>query len=165
MKAINTHDLTPESVAQLSDEVKYWIYNALDCCLTAEILSVIKPQLDDVTRATYEFSKSLQAPTLEMRMRGIRVDEQWRQRTIGSYTDDLRTIESNLNRILEEGIGVKINWNSPLQLKKLFGRRRGKISDFWTNCTIPNLPNSTRPTIIIAIRRICSRFIPATRSA
>jgi len=125
MRAIKTHDLTPESVAQLSDEVKYWIYNALDCCLTAEILSVIKPQLDNITSHTYEFSKSLQAPVLEMRMRGIRVDEQWRQRTIGSYTDDLRTIESNLNRILEEGIGVKINWNSPLQLKKLLYETMG----------------------------------------
>lgn len=119
MKAIKTHELTPESVAALSDEVKYWIYNALDCCLTAEILDVIRPQLDSVSRATYEFSKSLQAPVLEMRMRGIRVDEAWRRNTIQSYSNDLQTIEANLNRILGEGIGCSINWNSPAQLKKL----------------------------------------------
>src|SRR5438445_12437049 len=119
MKAIKTHDLTPESVAALSDEVRYWIYNALDCCLTAEVLDVIKPQLDNITRNTYEFSKSLQAPVLEMRMRGIKVDQHWRDRTIDSYTNDLKSIESNLNRILVEGIGFQINWNSPAQLKRL----------------------------------------------
>src|SRR6266446_2908214 len=102
MKVIKTHDLTPESIALMGEEEKHWIYNALDCCLTTEILSVIKPQLDNITRSTYEFAKSLQAPVLEMRMRGIRVDESWRQRTIASYTDDLRTIETNLNRILTE---------------------------------------------------------------
>src|SRR5712671_6072325 len=119
MKAIKTHELTPEAVAELSDEVKYWIYNALDCCLTAEILDVIKPQLDNVSRSTYEFSKSLQAPVLEMRMRGIRVDDRWRNNTIDSYRTDLQQIESQLNRILDEGIGCSINWNSPAQLKRL----------------------------------------------
>lgn len=119
MRAIKTHELTPESIAKMDDEERYWVYNALDCCLTAEILDVIKPQLDNTTRGTYEFSKSLQAPVLEMRMRGIRVDETWRRNTIYSYSADLRTIEANLNRILDEGIGFKINWNSPAQLKKL----------------------------------------------
>src|SRR6266403_5270323 len=119
MKAIKTHLLTPQSVAALDEESRYWIYNALDCCLTAEILDVIKPQLDNITRSTYEFSKSLQAPVLEMRMRGIRVDSEWRDRTITAYTTDLRTLEAQLNRILSEGIGFTINWNSPAQLKRL----------------------------------------------
>lgn len=119
MKAIKTHLLTPSELALMSDTEKYWIYNALDCCLTAEILNVIKPQLDNLSRATYEFSKSLQAPVLEMRLRGVRVDAEWRTRTIESYSSDLRTIEEQLNRILLEGIGFAINWNSPAQLKKL----------------------------------------------
>lgn len=125
MKAISTHLLTPEALAKLGAEETYWIYNALDCCLTAEILDVIKPQLDDVTRATYEFSKSLQAPVLEMRLRGIRVDEGWRRTTIDSYSANLRTIETNLNTILRDGIGVDINWNSPAQLKKLLYETMG----------------------------------------
>lgn len=119
MKLIKTQDLTPESIASMDDETKYWIYNGLDVCLTAEILDVIKPQLDDTSRQTYGFSKSLQAPVLEMRLRGIRVDANWRRNTISDYEKDLRAIESNLNRILIEGIGVTINWNSPTQLKKL----------------------------------------------
>lgn len=119
MKAIKTHELTPASLALMGETEKYWIYNALDCCITAEVLSVIKPQLDNITRATYEFSKSLQSCVLEMRLRGIRVDEEWRARTIDSYERDLRSIESQLNRILVEGIGHAINWNSPAQLKRL----------------------------------------------
>lgn len=119
MRAVKTHELTPESIDALGDECKYWVYNALDVCLTAEILDVIKPQLDDITRRTYEFAKSLQAPVLEMRMRGIRVDNGWRRRTIDEYENDLRAIEANLNRILTEGIGYPINWNSPAQLKRL----------------------------------------------
>lgn len=119
MKVIKTHELTPASIAAMGDEERYWVYNGMDCCLTAEILDVIKPQLDDVTKQVYEFSKSLQAPVLEMRMRGVRVDSQWRDNTIAAYSADLRSVEANLNRILSEGINYPINWNSPAQLKKL----------------------------------------------
>ena len=119
MKAIKTHLLTPTEIALMGEMHRYWVYNGLDCCLTSEILDVIKPQLDNITRATYEFSKSLQAPVLEMRMRGVRVDKEWRDKTIAAYSADLRTIEGQLNRILVEGIGFPINWNSPAQLKKL----------------------------------------------
>src|ERR1017187_143250 len=119
MKAIKTHLLTPTEIALMGETYRYWVYNGLDCCLTAEILDVIKPQLDNISRSTYEFSKALQAPVLEMRMRGVLVDAEWRDRTIESYTRDLRTIEGQLNRILLEGIGYAINWNSPAQLKKL----------------------------------------------
>jgi len=119
MKAIKTHLLTPTEIALMGETYRYWVYNGLDCCLTAEILDVIKPQLDNITRATYEFSKSLQAPVLEMRLRGVRVDQEWRDKTIASYAADLHTIEGQLNRILVEGIGCPINWNSPAQLKKL----------------------------------------------
>lgn len=118
MRVIKTQDLNALTMPT-SETEKLWIYNGLDCCVTAEVLDVIKPQLDDITRATYEFSKSLQAPVLEMRLRGVRVDLEWRDCTIGDYTRDLQTIQTNLNKILSEGIGFQINWNSPAQLKKL----------------------------------------------
>jgi DNA polymerase-1 len=119
MREIKTHKLTPASLEVLGDTLKYWIYNALDCCLTAEILEVIKPQLDDVTCKTYEFSKALQAPVLEMKLRGVKVDQAWRARTIADYTRNLRFLEANLNRILKEGLDLELNWNSPAQLKRL----------------------------------------------
>lgn len=122
MKIIATHDLTPESMARMGQFELLQVYNGLDCCVTAEVLNVIKPQLDDTTNNTYEFSKSLQAPVLEMRLRGIRVDDEWRARTILSYESDLHTIRTNLDRILTEGIGHAINWNSPAQLRTLLYR-------------------------------------------
>jgi DNA polymerase I-like protein with 3'-5' exonuclease and polymerase domains len=94
------------------------IYNALDCCLTAEILDVIKPQLDNITRATYEFSKSLQAPVLEMRMRGIRVDEPG-DALLLTPIPPICEPSSQPQSYPLEGIGCPINWNSPAQLKKL----------------------------------------------
>lgn len=119
MRAIQTHLLTPESIAAMSESEGLWTYNGLDCCVTSEVLEVIKPQLDEVTGPTYEFSKALQAPVLEMRIRGVLVDERWRQKTIENYQRDLATLKAQLDQILEEGVGHVINWNSPAQLKRL----------------------------------------------
>lgn len=119
MRAIQTHLLTPESIAAMSESEGLWTYNGLDCCVTSEVLEVIKPQLDEVTGPTYEFSKALQAPVLEMRVRGVLVDERWRQKTIENYQRDLATLKAQLDQILEEGVGHAINWNSPAQLKRL----------------------------------------------
>lgn len=120
MIEIKTHELTPAIMSSFGAmSTGLWVYNGLDCCITREVLDAIEPQLDDVTRATYEFSKALQAPVLDMRMRGVRVDDEWRRDSIERYSRDMRSIEGNLNRLLEEGIGYSINWNSPAQLKKL----------------------------------------------
>jgi DNA polymerase-1 len=122
MKVIATHELTAESMNAMSQTELLHIYNGLDCCVTREVLDVTKPQLDNVTGPTYEFSKSLQAPVLEMRVRGVLVDEVWRRETIRSYDRDLQRIATQLDRILIEGIGQHINWNSPAQLKNLLYR-------------------------------------------
>ena len=104
----------------MSETEKLWIYNGLDCCVTAEVLDVIKPQLDNQTRATYEFSKSLQAPVLEMKVRGILVDQQLRNKVIAEYEQRLASLNTNLLRIVGEGIGLaNFNWRSPLQRKNL----------------------------------------------
>jgi DNA polymerase-1 len=119
MKIIRTDLLTPETMPT-SDTEKLWIYNGLDCCVTAEVLDVIKPQLDNQTRSTYEFEKALQGPVLEMKLRGLLVDEESRWRVVREYEDRLRKIESNLVRILKEGLDVTLNWRSPAQLLDLF---------------------------------------------
>lgn len=122
MKVVPTHELTPESMAAMSQTELLHIYNGLDCCVTAEVLHVIEPQLDNQTRNVYEFSKSLQAPVLEMRLRGVLVDDGWRRQAIADYERDLLRIRGQLDRILAEGIGYPINWNSPAQLKELLYR-------------------------------------------
>ncbi len=120
MKIIKTHEITPATLALMGETEKLWVYNGLDCCVTAEVLDIIKPQLDNQTRATYEFSKSLQAPVLEMKLRGVLVDQAQRLKTIAAYEHDLNIMKAALERIFTEGIGRSFNWNSPAQMKDLF---------------------------------------------
>jgi DNA polymerase-1 len=125
MRAIKTHELSMLNMP-LSSTEQHWLYNSLDCCLTHEIFNVIEPQLDETTRATYEFSKALQAPVLEMRLRGILVDQERRKTVIEEYEVQLDFISHNLSRILTEGLGLTgFNWRSPAQLKDLLYTKLG----------------------------------------
>ena len=72
MKIIRTDETDPKKLSVWEREQ---VYNGLDCCVTTEVLDVLLPQLDNHTAATYAFSKSLQGPLLEMRLRGVRIDE------------------------------------------------------------------------------------------
>jgi DNA polymerase I len=120
MRAIKTHELSMLNMP-LSATEQHWLYNSLDCCLTHEIFHVIEPQLDETTRATYEFSKALQASVLEMRLRGILVDQERRAEVIAEYEKQINFLSSNLDRIMIEGLGITgFNWRSPKQLLDLF---------------------------------------------
>ncbi len=123
VKVIHTDRLLHGNVyegAALSHTYGEWIYNGLDCCLTHEIFEVIEKELDPSTRATYEFSKALQAPILEMNMRGVKIDEPARQALITHYEDEIARLQRQFDRILGEGLGAIVNWNSPAQLINLF---------------------------------------------
>jgi DNA polymerase I len=125
MRAIKTHELTPLNMPASQTEL-LWLYNGLDCCVTNEVKHVLESQLDNQTRSTYEFSKALQAPVLEMKLRGVLVDFQLRDKVIHEYEQQLAQISSNLEVILRDGLGVPpINWRSPKQLKELFYDRIG----------------------------------------
>ena len=74
MRKIRTDQLTVEQLAGLTALQRESVYNALDCCVTHEVLAAMLPQLDPVSRGTYDFSRALQGPVLEMTIRGLRVD-------------------------------------------------------------------------------------------
>lgn len=128
---------TPHSVTE-----GLWYYNGIDGCVTLEVLEALLPQLDEITRATYERSLLLQAPILETCLRGIKVDQANVTRTAAGLMRDLAHVHEGLKEILVEGVGLapeevssfkkekgilveKFLWNSPLQLKKLFGETFG----------------------------------------
>ena len=48
VKVIHTHSTTP---GQLKGIEKDWVYNGLDCCVTAEVLEALLPQLNDYTQS------------------------------------------------------------------------------------------------------------------
>src|SRR5215467_1058743 len=103
VKIIDTSRLTP---ARLTPQEREYVYNGLDCCITAEVLEVLQPQLDNITRATYEFSKDLQGPVLDMRLRGVLVDEPRRIFVLEKYDEQLDGLASQLERIVREGVGL-----------------------------------------------------------
>lgn len=119
MRIIKTHELSDAGSAV----EKLWIYNGLDCCVTREVFDIIEPQLDATTRRTYEFSLTLQAPVLEMKIRGVKIDLRQRDRIVNEFEQTLIQLEDNLQRILTEGLGLgPFNWRSPVQLQYLFYR-------------------------------------------
>jgi DNA polymerase-1 len=104
-----------------SETEKLHVYNGLDCCVTLEIFEVIHPQLDNQTAATYAFERELQAPVLEMNMRGILVDPDHRHQTVEAYAKDLAILEKRFQRLVTEGVGIPaINWRSNNDLINLF---------------------------------------------
>jgi len=123
--------------ASLSATEREYCYNGLDCAVTYEVFDVLHPQLDNHTSFTYRFSKELQGPVLEMRLRGVLVDRQRRLEVLERYHEQLDQLEVQLERIVREGLGmVGFNWRSNDNLRELFYarlrlppiRRRGSIT-------------------------------------
>ena len=118
MRTILTHEITEHTLKSSAEQL--WVYNGLDACVTLEVFEAIEPQLDNQTRATYEFSKSLQGPILEMNMRGVLIDQREVGESLASFERDIATLRENLDYILTESLGIKLNPQSPAQLKHLF---------------------------------------------
>lgn len=115
---IDTADL---NLAALGADEGYWVYNGLDCVVTADVLNALLPQLDDTARRTYEFSLALQAPVLEMNMRGLLVNRRRKFKVIREMEAKLAQLEAQFNDLVREGIGLDgIKWSSPKDLKHLF---------------------------------------------
>src|SRR5260370_33981958 len=118
MKISETEKLSPADLKPIERE---WIYNGLDACVTHEVLGVLLPQLDETTSATYDFSRALQGPALDMRLRGVLVDQQKKEEVIEISFQRLDLLERGLERITGEGLGFwDFNWRSPQQLRELF---------------------------------------------
>lgn len=116
-KIINTATLNLDACD--GDETR-WIYNGLDSCVTAEVLQAMLAQADDTAMRTYEFSKALQAPVLEMNLRGMLVNKRAKSKILFKMKNQLARLEEQLRAIVHEGIGVAdYNWRSPKQTIEL----------------------------------------------
>lgn len=135
MIVIETDKVTPN---ELKAKEREWVYNGLDCCITAEVLDVLLPQLDSTTGATYAFSRELQGPVLEMRLRGILIDRERRAQVVDQFFDELEALQEGLERIVGEGCGFYgFNWRSPKDLQHLF----------YSILDIPVIRRQGRPTV------------------
>lgn len=96
-------------------------YNGVDVLATRQCLDQMLTQLGPETSATYDFSRSLQGPALEMSLRGVLVDQNRKAEVIDEFYDQIDTLERSLSRIVLEGVGMAgFNWRSPKDLQTLF---------------------------------------------
>lgn len=124
-RIINTSELLETS--SLDHNAKEWVYNGLDCCVTLEIRDALLPNLDPITQQTYNFSRALQAPILEMSTRGILVDQGRRKDVLDLYNKQIIHLDAQLTELVREGVGFtdtevkppKRWWRSLDKLKNL----------------------------------------------
>ena len=124
-RIIQTQTLDPkETLSQMDND---WIYNGLDCCVTLEIEKELKEQCDETSEKIYQRSLSLQAPVLEMSLRGIKIDQNKRDETLLELQRQIVRLEEQFYFILENGLGITINrklktkyWRSTKNLCDLF---------------------------------------------
>jgi DNA polymerase-1 len=146
-RIIHTDKVQPDDITNQWERDQ--VYNGLDCCVTAECLDAMLPQLDDITLATYNFSRALQAPALEMSLRGVRVDRTRLAEVIDDFYDKIDFLERNLQRIVLEGVGLPgFNWRSPDDRAHLFYDVLG----------IPTIRNKGRPTTDRAAREKMEQY-------
>jgi DNA polymerase I-like protein with 3'-5' exonuclease and polymerase domains len=123
MRKFNTATLDAARMRTLSDDEAANIYNGLDCCVTFEVYERLMEELAEAPenyRYTYEMAMAKQAPILEISMRGIRIDIAARDRSIAALRAQLRRLDDNFQRIMQEVFGHRMNWDSPVQLKTFF---------------------------------------------
>ena len=115
MRIINTGKMP--TLSQLEAQ---WVYNGLDCCVTAEVLAVLLDQLDPITQAVYDFSRALQGPVLNMRINGMLIDQRRREQVTDVVAGKIDEYEDMLRRLASAGTGFHtFNWRSYADIHKL----------------------------------------------
>ena len=118
---LRSHEITEENFKHLSPDEAEQLYNGLDTCVTLEIFNKLQEYLDPVSEKTYNFSLALQAPILEMTMRGVLIDLEYREEVLAKYEKDIAHVERQLKQIVREAFGLPdFNFSSPHQTKTLF---------------------------------------------
>ena len=123
MKIFNTAELDEKLMKTLSSSEAAYIYNGLDCCVTAEVYNELMSQLatePENVRETYENALAKLAPIMEMSMRGTYIDETARQTSIADLEKELAQLDGRFQRIMIEVFDGPRNWNSHTQMKDLF---------------------------------------------
>lgn len=123
---IQTALLTPQSVAKRAGYDLDQIYNGLDTCVTFEVLEELT-RLSNQAPEIYAFERALQAPAMEMMLRGFRVDQYERRQAQAELRSQILALFERLRRMaLELGLHIDEKFvNSPKQLKEFFyGRLR-----------------------------------------
>lgn len=94
------------------------IYNGLDCMLTLEIFEEISKTNRDLT--SYNFSRALQGPILEIMLRGFRVDRSARILATQKLRAREAALRAQLDAFAHAIWGKPLNPRSTMQLQEFF---------------------------------------------
>lgn len=124
MPKINTSELTPERLAALSFGDSYQIYNGLDCCVTSEVFSALDEELkttnDPGPQLVYDFERGMQAPALDMMLRGFKTDAFALREAVKELLKRKARLQNILDRYTKAIWGVTLNTGSPVQMREFF---------------------------------------------
>lgn len=112
--------LNSAELPSLDPEQTHWVYNALDCCVTHEVGLAQDPQIKANSALIYSFERAMQAPALEMMIRGIKVDPALQQTMILEYEAKQARLQHILNQMANAVWERNLNSNSPKQLEEFF---------------------------------------------
>ncbi|MEK0325778.1 MAG: DNA polymerase, partial [Nitrosopumilus sp.] len=115
-------DTSKADYAAFDREEQGWIYNALDCCLTDEIFSVISAKVDaelSYAKPSYDFIRAMQGPAMTMALRGIKIDMNRRAEMIKVLEDRQTFLTKRLQRMVEAFYMPLFNPMSPVQCKRV----------------------------------------------
>lgn len=93
-----------------------WVYNARDCAATIGAWNVLSAKLNDATRTVYKAQMALEACTLAIQCRGIKIDLKARERVKGVLNEQLKAKKQELDAY----VGHPLNPNSPDQVRAYF---------------------------------------------
>jgi DNA polymerase-1 len=94
-------------------------YNALDCCVTVEVWQKRLAHFGTNTWRTYLNEKDIQAPALEMQLRGLRMDAAATYEECQQLAHEISLLESYLADLCRAVGHPPVNWKSPQQVKRL----------------------------------------------
>lgn len=109
MRILYTDELDKKNLSSMD---KLYLYNGLDCLICREVFDTIHPMLDETSSVIYDFMRGLQAPVMEMQLRGVYVDKVERRKKIKLLESNLAHIEKVLNFYAEALWGQPLNARS-----------------------------------------------------
>lgn len=117
--------VTNAQIPYLKGEQSQWGYNALDCAVTAEVWETLVPELTDLTDSVYTFDRLCQNWSMQMQLRGMRVDLPAREAAAELLVAEALGRREEVDKVFaaygEEPVAWKKSFApSPQRLKKLF---------------------------------------------
>ena len=146
MPIVRSEQLNASTLAQLSEPEVHQVYCGLDCAITFEVLEEVSAlcgitaeevpsEPSESWPSTYNFERALQAPALDMMLRGFKIDQYERAKGIERTERELTVVRAQLDLLANHVLtgtaaGPGLNPNSPKQLKDFFYARM-KLPEIW----------------------------------